>query len=130
MNEYPPREGLRERWEFTVPAGRVAAAAEMKRQHHAGRLDHWQSELAVADRDFREHGIEISAPPVATSTASYRDDVSVDHKRKQRVSDAQAKVREHSDKAAEYERYVRAVESLDAEAPLSLTVRDFEFFGL
>lgn len=119
----------RKTWEFPYPADKLLAAAQAKFDHHHGRQHWWQYKRDEVMAKIKEGGIEIDESVAAPFTGkSYRDpSVQLDVGLVRDMDECLAKVREHRDKATEYDGWVQVLGS-QGQTMLPLHVDDWLFF--
>lgn len=117
---------LRDKLQFDYTGETLAAACEKRRDHHAGRREWWEDELAKAKDAFKDAGVEFREYPVTGGT---RLDAVIDPPKQQRLNECQGKVSDHRDKAETYDRWARGFRA-NASAHFALDPDDIAYFGL
>lgn len=118
--------GQRQQWTFEYSAQTVCEAASCKVVYHRERADFWRGELATAEAELREHGIEFREYDV---TGGRRLDPVLDPQRQQRVQECRHKLAEHERNIEEYEAYRLALKD-NLGATVRLDVDDIKFFDI
>lgn len=129
---------------ITKPAGELVDPAKKCAAFHGEREKHWTAELKKVEADLRKHGVSVEALTAGgdmvpmdyvtsgnvrnfTGTATLTP--TIDQKKLGAVKHAKAKVKEHSERKLEFEKYVRAF-ALDPKKPVLLTIDDIHKFRL
>jgi hypothetical protein len=121
---------LRNTWEFRYRPSEVLDAAQKRLAHHKERLDWWQKEMSMAEKELKEKGFEYREEHRSMGA----DLVIVgDPQLAKRVSDCRRKISEHQQSLNVHETWVRALRGKAEREPktdLILKIEDVVFFGL
>jgi hypothetical protein len=126
-------------WEFDVEVDTLLNAATEKAHHHRDREKHWKEEFEKIKKelpDMIKMGGDETEFMVASSVSNYRPPhLQLDPEVSRRFQQAGQKIEEHRTKAAEYERWMRALQirqDMDGKEAKTLSLRfnDVAFFGL
>lgn len=122
-------KGLRGDWKVKVPALQVVEAATERREHHINRKHWWENQLAIAEKDLRENGVEMREQPI---TGGNRLQAILDPERSRRVEECRAKVESHRQRAEEYQAYIHTLNLIikEGEGAVELGVSDVQFFRM
>lgn len=125
------------RHEWTIAMGGAELLPFARKQHefHAERLAFWAREMEESKRAFKDQGITIidnaEAEAFGDRTIAYRGSVNikVDPTVEQRFEQCRLRVREHENKAREFNRWAIAFER-NPNQSFSLDIGDMEHFGI
>lgn len=117
---------MRRNWRFEYACSALPEPAKEKVTHHKKRHAWWGAELAKAETELKEKGLQLRER--ATSGAA-RHEMVIDHEYQARVRECCDKVDHHKEAFEAYERYVRAFE-LCPDIVLELSIDDIAYFGI
>ena len=89
----------RNTWYFTAQSDSLRDMCEQRVSHHMERLAWWREERRMADFSLRERGIDIREYAVSGGD---RVEVVIDPTLTKRISECEAKIRQHLARCEEY----------------------------
>lgn len=124
---------MRNDWVMICSVEQVQAGAQKKLDYHHARLKIWSEELKLAEIALKESGMTFEDAAV---TGGHNVRAVIDQTKSERYGECKRKCAKHQASVEEYERWLRALEYVDAEVKavigpcLSLSITDVQFFGL
>lgn len=116
---------LRDEWRFQFKVGDVHEAAKAERDYHNGRADWWKGERTEAERNLREHGIDVKHFEITGGTQAQAQ---LDPSLAQRLTQSEGKMRGHQKSAQEFDRWAIALSKRQADDTIDLDKADFDYF--
>ncbi len=124
---------LREDWEFSYQAAKVAMAAKAKISHHESRLDFWKKAREDIIARIRSEGIEVDEKIVLLySNPKHRDwdqagEVMIRNDLRKELVECYKKLAYHTGRRDGYDGWAQVLDA-NPESSLALDIDDWLFF--
>jgi hypothetical protein len=119
-------EGRRHKWTVKVKASRLLGCCDERLSYHAERIEAWDGARKDAEDKLRADGIQLRHYSV---TGGERMEAQLDASLAKRVSECEAKLRDHRDAENRFRAY-RSFFVLSGDADIELTADDVLYFNL
>jgi hypothetical protein len=121
----------RNEWTFEMPANQIAEAAVAKLKHHEQRLAFWKKAEAEVMADVKDKGLSVetslAGDNYSNKSRAYGPQIVIDDIFHRRLNEAAEKIREHTDKVAEYDGWVQVL-TAHKDRSFPLNADDYLYF--
>ncbi len=120
----------RDKWSFEFKSEELAKAATAKIEFHNQRLEFWKGAQEQVMKDVRASGLNIEESAAGASYSNksgYGPEITVDMTYQRKLSEANAKIKEHHGKVGEYTGWAQVLEGNKGRT-YTLNADDYLFF--